>query len=229
MPSATAHRQLWQRLLDVALFLTTVAAVMLTFRRGLPEWLHLGVLLLFITLFAVRWYVASDRRAYLRSNWLDLLLIVLLASPVLRLIMALKIVGFAPAVRVGALIRAHKAALLKLLILSTESIPAALTIIFGMAFLFGVCAYLFEHGSNPGFATVADSLWWALVTLTTVGYGDIVPQTAGGRVVATMTMIFGIAVYSLVIANVTRFVEQAGHAAKGVETRAGGEDQSSIR
>lgn len=224
-----AHQRLWQRLLDVALFLTTVAAVMLSFTHDMPEGLHLGVLVLFTVLFAARWYVAADRRAYLRSNWLDLLLIVLLASPVLRLIMALKIVGLAPAVRVGALIRAHKAALLKLLILSTESIPAALTIIFGMAFLFGVCAYLFEHGSNPGFATVADSLWWALVTLTTVGYGDIVPQTSGGRVVATMAMIFGIAVYSLVIANVTRFVERAGNVSKSADKPTAGEDQSSMR
>ena len=48
------------------------------------------------------------------------------------------------------------------------------------------------------------------MTLTTVGYGDIVPVTSGGRIVAVLTMIFGIAVYSLLVANVTYYVEEVG-------------------
>ena len=42
-------------------------------------------------------------------------------------------------------------------------------------------AYIAEHPTNPGFATFGDSLWWGIVTLTTVGYGDIVPKTSTGQ------------------------------------------------
>ena len=43
-------------------------------------------------------------------------------------------------------------------------------------------AYYAEHPANPGFATVGDALWWGIVTLTTVGYGDIVPHDPGRAV-----------------------------------------------
>ena len=49
-----------------------------------------------------------------------------------------------------------------------------------------VVAYYVEHPVNPEFATFGDSLWWAIVTLTTVGYGDIVPATTTGRIAAVM-------------------------------------------
>ena len=42
-------------------------------------------------------------------------------------------------------------------------------------------AYFAEHPTNPEFATVGDALWWGIVTMTTVGYGDIVPKTPTGR------------------------------------------------
>ena len=58
--------------------------------------------------------------------------------------------------------------------------------------------------------TISDGLWWAFVTLTTVGYGDIYPMTTSGRIVAVFTMIFGIALYSLLVANLTFFVEEQG-------------------
>jgi len=198
------------RSLDMLLFLTTLAAVGVSLLHGLPDWVQPAVLLLFVSLFLLRWYLAREPMAYIRANWLDLVLVVLLASPLLRLVMALKMVGLVPAMRVMALVRAHRDTLLRLLILSSESFPAQMSLVFGMAFLFGVSAYLFEHARNPAFATIGDSLWWAIVTITTVGYGDIVPQSTGGRLVAVLAMVFGIAVYSLVIANVTRLVEQAG-------------------
>ena len=59
----------------------------------------------------------------------------------------------------------------------------------------GFGMYHLEHGVQPEvFATVYDGLWWAVVTLTTVGYGDIQPVTAGGRILATVAMFAGIGV-----------------------------------
>jgi len=59
----------------------------------------------------------------------------------------------------------------------------------------GFGMYHLEHQVQPEvFASVYDGLWWAVVTLTTVGYGDIQPVTAGGKVLATVAMFAGIGV-----------------------------------
>ena len=205
------QRLLWQRVLDVALFATTIGAVATSFVEGLPEWTIMAVLVLFVTMFFARWWIADNRREWMKSNWFDLVVVVLLSSPFLRMLMALRLAHLIPALKLGAIIRSNKDRLLRLLLFSGESLPAAMALMFGLVFVFGTVTFLLEHGQNPQFGEFPDGLWWAFVTLTTVGYGDIVPITSGGRIVAVMTMIFGIMVYSLVVANLTVFLEEYGN------------------
>jgi len=206
-----APHHIWLgRVLDGLLFVTTLVAVGVALWEEAPEWADPLALSCFFAFFVWRWFISMDRQAYLKANWLDLALIVLLASPLLRLFTALRVVRILPALRLGAFLQAHRKKILNIVILSQESLPSAMAMIFGVVFIFGMTVFLLEHSANPQFGKISDGLWWAFVTLTTVGYGDIVPVTDGGRIVAVFTMVFGIAVYSLMIANLTFFVEEHG-------------------
>jgi voltage-gated potassium channel len=58
--------------------------------------------------------------------------------------------------------------------------------------------YLFEHEVQPGvFGSIPESMWWSFITLTTVGYGDVVPMTAAGKLVAGFTALMGVCVVAL--------------------------------
>jgi len=198
----------WQRRgLDILLFLLTIASLAVTFWEAVPDWAQMSILLSFVFFFAVRWRIAESGRTYIRENWFDLVFVVLLASPVLRLFTALRFVRVLPALQLGTFLHHNRRRILRLVLLSRDSFPVAMAIIFGMVFLFGSCTFLLEHGTNPGFEKIEDGLWWAFVTLTTVGYGDIVPHTEMGRIVAVMLMIFGVAVYALMIANLSHYLD----------------------
>ena len=75
----------------------------------------------------------------------------------------------------------------------------------GVLVIGSLVAYHAEHAVNPEFATVGDALWWGIVTLTTVGYGDIVPKTTTGRWVAVVIMITGIAVLGVLAGSLASF------------------------
>jgi voltage-gated potassium channel len=68
----------------------------------------------------------------------------------------------------------------------------------GMVLFCAWMAYVAEHPTNSEFATFGDSLWWGIVTLTTVGYGDIVPITEKGRIAGTFLMLTGVATLGLI-------------------------------
>ena len=62
-----------------------------------------------------------------------------------------------------------------------------------VVFFAAVMVYHFEHQAQPeAFASIFHALWWAVVTLTTVGYGDVYPVTAGGRVFTGFLLIAGL-------------------------------------
>ena len=72
-----------------------------------------------------------------------------------------------------------------------------------MLYLAGVGIYFFEHEAQPKvFASVFDGLWWAVTTVTTVGYGDKFPTTSMGRVLAVGLMLVGISLMGVITASV---------------------------
>ncbi len=85
-------------------------------------------------------------------------------------------------------------------VISLEAKPlASVLIIFIMVLFFSAAAlHLFERAGQPAtFGSLSSSLWWAIATLTTTGYGDAVPATQAGRVIAGLVMICGVGVFGL--------------------------------
>ena len=72
-------------------------------------------------------------------------------------------------------------------------------------FVGAAVGYYAEHPANPEFATFGDAIWWATVTLTTVGYGDIVPITTAGRFDGTAIMFMGVALLGLLAGSLASF------------------------
>jgi voltage-gated potassium channel len=77
--------------------------------------------------------------------------------------------------------------------------------------LFGALAVqVAEMGSGGGIETGGDALWWAFVTITTVGYGDVYPVTSMGRIIGGVLMVCGIGVFGTFTAFVsTWFLDQS--------------------
>lgn len=77
----------------------------------------------------------------------------------------------------------------------------------------GAFGILHFEKSSESITTFGDALWWSLVTTTTVGYGDLAPVTAGGRILAAFLMLTGIGFLGMVTGSVaTFFLQQVGTA-----------------
>ncbi|MDF2180120.1 ion transporter [Aliiglaciecola sp. CAU 1673] len=79
-----------------------------------------------------------------------------------------------------------------------KSIAAAMMMMMFLIVIAASVMYALESKTQPEqFGSILHSLWWAVVTMTTVGYGDVTPLTTGGRIVATFIMIIGVGFVAL--------------------------------
>ena len=193
---------------DVALLvliLASVLAVMLESVISIRE--HYGVVIrgiewlitiLFTIEYVLRLYSVGRPLAYARSFFgvVDLLailpsylslvftgaqsLLVIRALRLLRVFRVLKLARFAgEAAQLRAGLRA-----------SARKIIIFIGVVLTVALIVGALIYLIE-GEQSGFTSIPQAMYWAIVTMTTVGYGDIAPQTVWGKFLATVIMILG--------------------------------------
>lgn len=86
--------------------------------------------------------------------------------------------------------------LMRALRAGSPKIVVFLTAVISIAVVFGTVMYLVE-GDDAGFTSIPTSIYWAVVTMTTVGYGDIAPRTALGQFLALVLMILGYAIIAV--------------------------------
>jgi voltage-gated potassium channel len=96
---------------------------------------------------------------------------------------------------------------------SMRKISVFLLTVAAIIVIVGALMYLIEGGSN-GFTSIPRSMYWTVVTLTTVGYGDIAPQTPLGQAVASFVMILGYGIIAVPTGIVTAELTQGARAAE---------------
>ncbi|WP_138442918.1 potassium channel family protein [Sinomonas susongensis] len=148
---------------------------------------------MFLLDYAVRLWLAPDRRRWFVRNLYELLI---LALPALRPLRLLRLVTLLKVVhsRAGNALRGR-----------------LLTYVLGSAAMLVYCgalAALDAEQNEPGanIKSIGDALWWALTTITTVGYGDRYPVTGIGRFAAAGLMVAGIAVLGVVTASIASWL-----------------------
>ncbi len=202
----TLNRDLSRLFESMIIFLILADVILLTLITFVPVnpqiygmivFFDLTVVLILIPEFIYRMYHAPDRMDFLKHNWTDIIgmipeLLVGHYSTYLRYFRLIRIAAlFKKEIR-HILDYLHKTHI-------DQGIFAILIILFSGTIIF----YIVEHGQNPQMVGLDDALWYMVVTITTVGYGDISAQTNAGRMVGVVIMFAGIGFISFLTATIT--------------------------
>jgi voltage-gated potassium channel len=214
-----SHR--WdEKSFDVCLILAIIVSVIVVMLESVPslspetnlilkriEW---SITILFTVEYLLRLYVSERPTQYARSffgvvdlmailpAYIDLLLpgahylMLLRVLRVLRIFRVLKLAKYVGEANV----------LIRSLTASARKIAIFIFVVLNLVLVLGSLMYLIE-GAEHGFTSIPKSVYWAIVTLTTVGYGDISPQTPLGQFVASIVMIIGYGIIAVPTAIVT--------------------------
>ena len=137
----------------------------------------------------IKLVIAPHRGQYLKKHWLEVLVVVV---PFFRPLRILRLFVFGTRAWVGMRRLVNRDFLLVYGI--------------GLVIIAATIVTTVERGPDATITSFADALWWAIVTITTVGYGDEIPVTLAGRAVAFVLMLGGIAFFSGVTANLASFM-----------------------
>ena len=182
----------------------------------LIEWIFT---ILFTIEYALRIYTAKNKRRYIFSfmGIVDLLSIVptylFFFYPPIHVLVDIRVIRLIRIFRIYGLTRYMRGANTMQIALrsSRPKITVFLLFLSITVTVIGTLMYIIEGQSN-GFEDIPKSIYWTIVTITTVGYGDVVPITAIGRFLAALLMILGYAIIALptgiVSAEITKEVEQ---------------------
>ncbi|BCN93635.1 hypothetical protein THMIRHAM_14200 [Thiomicrorhabdus immobilis] len=185
----------------VLIALLVVFARLLTFyNEGVvkTDWITSAIWLVFLLELVVNLYNVENRLRYLKENWLNVL-IVLIAFPAIDwgndwavIVRSLRLVLF---------IRFFNGFFKDVItVLGRNRFGQILSI---FAFIIIGAGALFAYIEDR---KIWDGIWYALVTITTVGYGDVVPVSDAGRIFGVMLILFGVVFFSLVTANISAFL-----------------------
>nr|WP_099078832.1 ion transporter [Vibrio sp. PID17_43] len=159
---------------------------------------------------------ATDRRQFLRHHWIDFVASIPMVEP-------LRFARLFHILRVILMLRSSKHILIQLKRNRRETTLASILLLMVVLITLGSSAMLFIEGKNPeaNIQTGADALWWAFVTISTVGYGDHYPITTAGKLLAVLIIICGVGIFGMISGLITSILtaqtEQQDHRLKNKE------------
>lgn len=162
--------------------------------------IDIAICIFFLAEFFVRFYKAENKWKFMKWGWIDLVSSIPMmdsvrAGRIFRLIRLLRILR---AFRTTNMLVHHVFKNKLKGTLTSALIFAVLIIIFSSIAILQV-----EHHPNSNILTAEDALWWAYVTITTVGYGDLYPVTTEGRIIAAFLMTTGVGLFGTFTAYVS--------------------------
>lgn len=195
-------------MIHTAIVLSLIAITLETMPRlsdaasGVFRTLQLVFLTFFAAEYVLRVYAAPRPLGYVFSFW-GLVDFAAGIAPLLffapdmqsaRALRLLRLFRLARARRVRRAYRRLRAAVAD----SYEELVLFAGFTFIMLYLAAIGIYFFENEAQPdAFPSIPESLWWAVVTLTTVGYGDVYPITAGGRIFTGVLLVIGLGIVAV--------------------------------
>ncbi len=200
-PSQTEAAKRLNPLEIITLILSIYVLIALLIRSLFPlppdavvllDWIDLLVCIVFLTDFFVRFAQAPSKLAFLKWGWIDFVS----SIPALNIFRVGRVVRIIRVFRVLRAFRSAKNLLVYLLRERKTTSLAAVTTISLVVVIFAAIAVLqFETSPDSNIKTAGDAFWWAIVTVTTVGYGDKFPVTPEGRIVACILMAVGVGLF----------------------------------
>ncbi len=174
----------------LSIFVVEYAARLFFIRNPVPTGLDLSPLRRF------RYHVAARLR-FIFSVWGLIDLTALL--PIFPLLRSLRMLRLLRLFRSAQFFRYHNPFTILAAAFRDNALLFAisLSLVFVVTLFASVMLYVAEYGENPLITSFADTVWWAIVTVTTVGYGDISPTTLGGKIIGTGLMFAGLFVIAM--------------------------------
>jgi voltage-gated potassium channel len=176
----------------------------------------LGFVLLFAGDFVYGLVRAEDRREWWKRHWYELPGFIPLyfeSFAFLRIAQVLRVARVLRLLRALAAFRRVRSLAFVDVLLNRNKLGHTLIIAAGVVLSMAAVVWLLERDTNPALSHFGDALWWAIVTTTTVGYGDITPQTGLARLVATVLMLMGIGLIGVVASSISAAIIAVGGAA----------------
>jgi len=168
------------------------------------HYIDITIAAIFLGDFFIHFIKAKDKKFFFKHRWWELLAAIPITTETTQALRAFKIARALPLIEGLRIIRVFVR--IKMLMQNSKKLVKYNYLIYiatlvAVVILLGAFWFVFfETGVNPNVTSFGDGIWWAVVTITTVGYGDIHPITTGGRVVAGFLMISGIGVLGAFIA-----------------------------
>ncbi len=203
-PTALKLNNLFKLLVALAIIIMPILWYLDSKQIKLVEdWVIFGSWLIWLVLVAEITLILAfvrNRIHYIKTNWLNIPILVLTFP------MILSIIPYAVVFRVlqFMLVARYLSELHKMLqrIFKVSQI-GAIAIAFVIIVILGG---IIMHSIDPNVKSVEDGLWWAVVTMATVGYGDVVPTTTEGRIFGAVIIILGAVFFSLLTAQLAAYM-----------------------